>query len=353
MVADWGAHPLARSTSHGWSASPAERLAVLLRARDVPIGLVTDGRWWAVVWAPLGGTTGVAVWDASLWGEEARLSADAEVEQVALEARRLVAEHCLYGVDINPLAVEMAKLSLWLVTMDRERPFGFLDDRLVAGDSLLGLASVEQLITLHAHPDGGPAELSYADGWEELLAQAADLRRRITAQPVPPDATWRSRPAWAQSRTLTEQLRAVADAVTGVGLARPSCQPRSPTPSSRLSPSPPGCAAPDYATRLADHIASVQDGRPDGVVPRTPLHWPIAFPEVFADAADRALTPIIGNPPFLEVQSLTGSLGIDYASWLQRWDGRGVRGSADLAARFILRAARTPLRSRAGGLHRH
>ena len=62
-------------------------------------------------------------------------------EQVLLDARRLVAEHCLYGVDINPLAVEMAKLSLWLITMDRERPFGFLDDRLVCGDSLLGLAS--------------------------------------------------------------------------------------------------------------------------------------------------------------------------------------------------------------------
>ena len=59
-----------------------------------------------------------------------------------LRARRLVAEHCLYGVDINPLAVEMAKLSLWLVTMDRERPFGFLDDRLVCGDSLLGITSM-------------------------------------------------------------------------------------------------------------------------------------------------------------------------------------------------------------------
>src|ERR1019366_4254969 len=52
-----------------------------------------------------------------------RVSADAEVEYVLLKARREIAEHCLYGVDINPLAVEMAKLSLWLITMDRERPF--------------------------------------------------------------------------------------------------------------------------------------------------------------------------------------------------------------------------------------
>src|SRR5262249_53899742 len=43
-----------------------------------------------------------------------------------LIARRLIASRCLYGVDINPMAVELAKLSLWLITMMRNRPFGFL-----------------------------------------------------------------------------------------------------------------------------------------------------------------------------------------------------------------------------------
>ena len=115
-------------------------------------------------------------------------AADAEVEQVLLRARRLVAEHCLYGVDINPLAVEMAKLSLWLVTMDRERPFGFLDDRLVCGDSLLGLSSLDQLETLHLDPVAGrkmrEGTLDYSAGWRETLQRAADTRRRITATSV-------------------------------------------------------------------------------------------------------------------------------------------------------------------------
>src|SRR5258708_15074651 len=66
----WGSHPLARATTGGWTASGIERLAVLLRARDVPVGVVTDGRWWAIVWAPRGGTTGAAVWDASLFPED-------------------------------------------------------------------------------------------------------------------------------------------------------------------------------------------------------------------------------------------------------------------------------------------
>ncbi len=56
-------------------------------------------------------------------------------------ARRLVADRCLYGVDKNPMAVEMAKLSLWLVTLPKDRPFTFLDHALRCGDSLLGITS--------------------------------------------------------------------------------------------------------------------------------------------------------------------------------------------------------------------
>ena len=59
---------------------------------------------------------------------------------------RLVSERCIYGVDKNPLAVEMAKLSLWLITLNKNRPFTFLDHALRCGDSLLGVDK-QQLIT--------------------------------------------------------------------------------------------------------------------------------------------------------------------------------------------------------------
>lgn len=52
--------------------------------------------------------------------------------------RRLVAVHCLYGVDKNPLAVELAKLSLWLESYAEGLPLTFLDHRLIGGDSLTG-----------------------------------------------------------------------------------------------------------------------------------------------------------------------------------------------------------------------
>ncbi len=78
------------------------------------------------------------------------LPRDAE-ERLAL-ARRLVAERCLYGVDVNPMAVEMAKLSLWLVTLHKDRPFTFLDHALKCGDSLLGLHLPEQIEHFHLIP---------------------------------------------------------------------------------------------------------------------------------------------------------------------------------------------------------
>src|SRR5204862_7897660 len=52
--------------------------------------------------------------------------------------RRTIAERCLYGVDINPMAVQLARLSLWLTTLAADRPLTFLDHRLRVGDSLIG-----------------------------------------------------------------------------------------------------------------------------------------------------------------------------------------------------------------------
>ena len=52
--------------------------------------------------------------------------------------KRYVVERCLYGVDLNPLAVELGKLALWVETMDRELPFEFLEHKLKVGNSLVG-----------------------------------------------------------------------------------------------------------------------------------------------------------------------------------------------------------------------
>ena len=69
-------------------------------------------------------------------------------EDEELRARRLVAQRCLYGVDKNPLATDLAKLSLWLATLARDHEFTFLDHALKTGDSLVGLTRA-QIAALH------------------------------------------------------------------------------------------------------------------------------------------------------------------------------------------------------------
>jgi hypothetical protein len=59
-------------------------------------------------------------------------------DQIKARLKRLVVEHCLYGVDINGMAVELTRLALWLETMDKDLPFEFLDHRIKVGNSLVG-----------------------------------------------------------------------------------------------------------------------------------------------------------------------------------------------------------------------
>ena len=68
-------------------------------------------------------------------------------------ALRIVAQRCLYGVDKNPLAAEMAKLSLWLLTLAKDKPFEFLDHAIRCGDSLVGISNLDQLRKFDLQPD--------------------------------------------------------------------------------------------------------------------------------------------------------------------------------------------------------
>jgi hypothetical protein len=111
-----------------------------------------------------------------------------------------------------------------LITMDTERPFGFLDDRLAAGDSLLGLVSLEQLESLHVDAKEGRrlhhGTLDFASEWRDKLAQAADLRRKITATGgvTIRDIEHKAR-LLEQAEKLSGEITTVADAITATGLA--------------------------------------------------------------------------------------------------------------------------------------
>ncbi|MDO9537662.1 MAG: N-6 DNA methylase [Thermoplasmata archaeon] len=72
-------------------------------------------------------------------------------EEALTWAKRFVVQNCIYGVDLNPLAVELAKMSLWLATLSKDRPFTFLDHRLRCGNSLIG-AEFDKLASVPSEP---------------------------------------------------------------------------------------------------------------------------------------------------------------------------------------------------------
>ena len=94
-------------------------------------------------------------------------------------ARRLVAQRCLYGIDHNPMAVDLAKVSLWLSTLARDHPLTFVDHAFRHGDSLVGLTRRQiEALNWVAAPKS-PQKDFRALRISEHVAEAAELRRRI------------------------------------------------------------------------------------------------------------------------------------------------------------------------------
>ncbi|WP_328506671.1 Eco57I restriction-modification methylase domain-containing protein [Streptomyces sp. NBC_00391] len=296
-------------------------------------------------------------------------------EQLHQIARRLVADRCLYGVDRDPMAVELAKLSLWLVTLAKGRPFSFLDHALRCGDSLVGVIDIEQIKAFHL--DSGARQLSpevsrALDITETLLSDAAELRRRIEAMPVNDIRVVRDKAELlAEAEALSGQLRLAADAVVGAALAAEGISDEEASEISgeenvggargaaRFRDAKEDAKSRAYRNRLESVagliVTAMGDGAGAGEAavrareivggwlkgPRAeavrPLHWPLEFPEVMGVGGATGFDAVVGNPPFVGGQKLTGALGQDYREYLVNRIGGGKRGSADLCSYFLLR----------------
>ncbi len=155
---------------------------------------------------------------------EALIPRDAKERQAL--ALRLICDRCLYGVDKNPMAVEMAKLSLWLITLDKERPFTFLDHALRCGDSLLGICDISQLRTWSlelARARTAPRPVSWLTiPVGRVLGHAERLRRQIAASPVSSVADISARRSAAErGRAGDSGGRLGADLLVASALAAP------------------------------------------------------------------------------------------------------------------------------------
>lgn len=256
-------------------------------------------------------------------------------------ARRLIAERCLYGVDVNPLAVELAKLSIWLVTLAKGRPFGFLDHNLRCGDSLLGIHRLAQLIDLDMDPGSEPLQRRlFGQSIEAAVTDAVELRTRLREVPIRDvrdvDAMARLD---AESRRIVETPLLVADAFVGEVLRSPSNNKAIDASLDALAMEADRLVDGDTAAREAIRSRATEalavDRRSEKPM-RRPFHWPLEFPEVFA-RENPGFDAIIGNPPFLGGLKISGAHGADYRRWLEA-AFHPFEGTADLCAAFFRRA---------------
>jgi hypothetical protein len=143
-------------------------------------------------------------------------------ERLAL-ARRLVAERCLYGVDVNPMAVEMAKLSLWLITLHKDRPFTFLDHAIKCGDSLLGLHDPAQIEYFHLRPERPARQQRVIDyvardcaRWLERARERREALEAFTVIDIR-DAEHKAR-LHAEAESAIASVKALGDLIIGAAL---------------------------------------------------------------------------------------------------------------------------------------
>ncbi len=126
-------------------------------------------------------------------------------------AMRIIAQRCLYGVDKNPLAAEMAKLSLWLLTLAKDKPFEFLDHSIRCGDSLVGLHSIDQLRHYGLKPDADDAVL-FKGPLDSAVDEAINLRLKLEAMPANTvDDVQRQEKLLIEANEKIARLRCAAD----------------------------------------------------------------------------------------------------------------------------------------------
>jgi hypothetical protein len=186
-----------------------------------------------------------------------------------IEALRLVAQRCLYGVDKDPLAVEITRMSLWLLTRAGDRPFEFLDHTIRCGDSLVGILDLKQLERFNLAGEGMSQSLFLGN----RISEAVELRRRIAQRAADTVAQVEEQQRLlAQAEDKLERLKLAADLLLAAELVEGN-----------------------VAVHFQDDLERFRGEARQALSGRQAFHWPLEFPEVFARGGFDA---VIGNPPW-------------------------------------------------------
>ena len=243
--------------------------------------------------------------------------------------RREVAQRCLFGVDLNPTAVQVARLSLWLTTLAADRPLTFLDHRLVAGNSLVGATPDD----VRRQPGGGrsrgrrsePSPLFTPEDLAPALQHAVHARLQIARQPDESAAIVR-----AKEKTLAslqgpdgplEPWARILDLWCS-GWFWPDGSPPDRGTFAELA----DLLLHRRSTLAARTAAPLLERAGRAAAQHQFLHWPVTFPEVFSNERGEPLDgagfdAILGNPPWDMVR---GDSGDSTARLIRRDEARSL-----------------------------
>ena len=218
--------------------------------------------------------------------------------------RRTIAQRCLYGVDINPMAVQLGRLSLWLATLAADRPLTFLDHHLRDGNSLVG-ASIADVAGRRPGGRTRAAALSLfpSDAFDAAMGGAVGVRTSIARDPGDTLDQVRAK------EHMLGKLAAADSSITGwKDMADLWCAAWFGSPLQR-SLDVVAATMQDGAATLPSHVSAPLLASARAVAAHERFfHWTFEFPELFYGEEGQPLTSpgfdaVIGNPPWEMLRS--------------------------------------------------
>ena len=230
--------------------------------------------------------------------------------------RRRVVESCVYGVDLNPMAVELAKLSLWLHTVAKGEPLSFLDHHIRCGNSLIGakienLSNLPELRRSRRNTSQSQTEIPMEFPFTDTVATA--IGHYLLIEETESRTADQIHAKEHQLDIAQQMLRfhkGVANLWTSVYFENDVSRSTYHQALNALRSRDSNTLENLLSYRRAQEIASE----------RQFFHWEIEFPEVFRDKFGRekdnpGFDAVIGNPPYVDIKGLEGSVS-NYISHL-------------------------------------
>ena len=251
--------------------------------------------------------------------------------------RRRVVESCIYGVDLNPLAVELAKLSLWLTTISSDQPLNFLDHHLRCGNSLIG-ARLDQLGSLpqkKGRRDERQIRFTFGPDFKRVVAETISQIREIQAQASGDVVAVKAKEKRWEVEVLPRlaPYKKVADLWTNAFFDGPLSEEEYLAAAKEIL-----VVAKEGADRLQETAVHYHIKELD----KPYFHWELEFPEVFfsEDGSHKANTgfdAVIGNPPYVNAMDLNKTLSeFEKPYWAKQF--KSAAGAYDLYILFLEQA---------------